>query len=124
MTSPHFGEVFVSYTNLDVSRVMLRSLGGAIESLGRPFIDAFAAKSASPPQDVVQQHLEEADAFCVVLSPNYLRTRWTRHELHVARSRNLPLFVASVPAFEIRSMSVTTLARLTAAAAKHAVAVS
>lgn len=88
-------KVFVSYSRIDNDETDLRELEDQVRNLfpdSTPYIDDLHHGGHKRHQGV-RRAFEESAAFVAVLSPWYLRTRWTRREYRWALKRRIPMYL-------------------------------
>lgn len=83
--------VFVSYARQDNDVESLRRIERQVAMLGHPYLDDLHNHGWRDRQETVERALRAAEMFVAVLSPNYLRTVWTRKEYEFALCHELPL---------------------------------
>jgi hypothetical protein len=84
--------VFVSYSRVDHTDEELRAIEAAALQLGVPYIDDLHHDPEADRNQHVHEAMDNAGAFLVVLTENYLQTLWTRLELERAEKRDVPIY--------------------------------
>ena len=97
-------EVFISYSSRDVNRQILEEVANLLKSLGRPFVDALTPPAVDP-QAAVERALVHVSSLCIVSTPSYLTTEWTRFELSCALNRGIDLYQINPERMNILSLS-------------------